>query len=51
MYTNKSVYQLIALIRIYITNFILLALRPWNWTFKQQHNIYVQCEYFTNQNT
>ena len=21
---------------------------PWKWTFKQQHIIYVKCEYFTN---
>ena len=27
----------------------ILTLWPWKWTFKQQHAIYVKCEYFTNQ--
>ena len=29
---------------------VTLTLWHWNWTFKQQHIIYVKCEYFTNQN-
>jgi hypothetical protein len=26
-----------------------LTLWPWSWTFTVQHTIYVECEYFINQ--
>ena len=31
------------------TDRLVLTFWPWSWTYTVQHNIYVKCEYFMNQ--